>query len=258
MLLLFTLIGCEYLPDPNDVQDTLDGLTNPLVVQGIVLGVAEPESDQIDLSGTDFAQGTAVTIFAADAASVSEIENAPVTGADASFKIGQQAAVTLEAGAAPGAYKAVGDGLEYVAGALGELSFAVGDGASGAQVTLPPAVDVLLPPQHDGSDLTVDLSEQSYDQVLVVVFDLSTQEITYSNEPKDIAELYEYSTAEGAGDSVVIPGAEAFPGESIYAVGIAGMVKGDSSSFSSMNTALSSLQAGQLVFQPVSTMPFEN
>ena len=100
MLVLLALTGCDLLASGqdqiDDLQDTLDGLTNPLVVQGIVLGVAEPESSEIDLSKTDFSKGTVVTVFTADAASVNEIENAPVTGASISIKVGQQGAVDLE------------------------------------------------------------------------------------------------------------------------------------------------------------------
>ena len=101
--------------------------------------------------------------------------------------------------------------------------------------------------------MLIDLSSQEYDQVLVVVFDVGSGQVTFSNEPRDVMELYEFSTADDAGAGLTIP-ASAFPDESIYAVGVAGLVKGDSVNFSSMNTALSSLQAGKLKFYPVSTL----
>lgn len=257
MLILLAMTGCDLFASGQeqieDLQDTLDGLTNPLVVQGLVLGVAEPDSEEIDLSKTDFSNGTAVTVFAADAASVSEIENAPVTGAAVTIKIGEQAAVTVDE-ATGGAYKVAGEEVGYVASAMAELSVGIGDSAAGAQVMLPPPANATIPEQHNGSELVIDLSAQEFDQVLAVVFDVGSGEVTFSNEPKDVMELYEFSTAEDAGAGVTIP-ASAFPGDSVYAVGIAGLVKGDSASFSSMNTALSSMQAGQLKFYPVSTIP---
>jgi hypothetical protein len=256
MLVLLALTGCDLFASGqeqiDDLQDTLDGLTNPLVVQGLILGVAEPDSEEIDLSQTDFSKGTAVTVFAADAASVNEIENAPVTGASISVKIGEQAAVDLEE-AGGGAYKVAGEEVGYNASAMAELSVGIGDSAAGAQVMLPPPANATLPEQHDGSELVIDLSSQEFDQILVVVFDAGSGEVTFSNEPKDVMELYEFSTADDAGAGVTIP-ASAFPGESVYAVGIAGLVKGDSDNFSSMNTALSSIQAGQIKFYPVSTL----
>lgn len=256
MLVLLALTGCDLLASGqdqiDDLQDTLDGLTNPLVVQGIVLGVAEPESSEIDLSKTDFSKGTVVTVFTADAASVNEIENAPVTGASISIKVGQQGAVDLEE-VGGGAYKAAGEEVSYNASALAELSVGIGDSAAGAQVILPPAANASVPEQHDGSPMLIDLSSQEYDQVLVVVFDVGSGQVTFSNEPRDVMELYEFSTADDAGAGLTIP-ASAFPDESIYAVGVAGLVKGDSVNFSSMNTALSSLQAGKLKFYPVSPL----
>src|SRR5262245_22332243 len=67
----------------NHVGDTIGGLTNPLVVQGIVLGVDAPQGDTsgLDLSDTDLKQGCALTVFLADASDPSQIEDAPVIGA---------------------------------------------------------------------------------------------------------------------------------------------------------------------------------
>ena len=78
MLVAFIALGCETF---EEVKDAIDDITNPLVVQGLILGVAEPEDDAIDLSDTDWANGALVKVFLADASEVDDMANAPITGA---------------------------------------------------------------------------------------------------------------------------------------------------------------------------------
>jgi hypothetical protein len=120
------------------------------------------------------------------------------------------------------------------------------------RVTAPPPPDADLPTAHSaGQPLSVDLAGQGFDSVLVVVLDAASLELSYSNEPADIQELYEFGHG-GTGDSVEIPG-DAFPGDSLYAVGVAGLVTADAADLDEVNTALSSMLAGKFRFYPVQT-----
>ncbi len=63
-ILAFT-IGCGNF---YDLRETIEGVTNPVVVQAMFLGVAPPESDLVILDDTEFASGSAIRVFLADAA----------------------------------------------------------------------------------------------------------------------------------------------------------------------------------------------
>lgn len=246
---LVLLAGCEQL---TDIKDKVEGLTNPMVSQALLLGVAEPESGEVDLSGTDFDKGTGLNVFLADASSVDDLEEAPITGADVRIRVGDTAAVVVDE-AESGAYLATGDdGLEYEAGADAVLSIDYGDESFQSNVTLPPPAQVDIPDTHQaGEPLTVDLSEGSYDSVLAVVINGATGDVTWQNRPETVREIYDFTHGTGAGVSeLTIPGS-AFPAGCACAVGIAGMRAASADEFVNQNTALSSLIAGQLKFYPV-------
>ena len=254
MTLLLTL-GCVLIDDElEDIQEQIDGLTNPLVVQSAFLGVAPPESDDIDLSGTDFDKGAGITVFLADAASVDEMEEAPISGADVTIRVGDTPAVWLteEDG---GAYKATAeDGLTYTGQDDAVLSVTIGDATSSISVMLPPKPDYSVPELGTtGQPLPIDLSGMDYDQVSAVVLN-SAGEVTWSNQPEDIKEWYEFANAEDAGGSFEIPGS-AFPKDDVYAVGVAGLGRANDADIDNANTALSSMLAGKLKFQPYVTTP---
>jgi hypothetical protein len=245
MFLLLTLAtGCDLL---DDIQDDVDGYTTPLVVQAIVLGVAEPGQD-LDLGGTDFADGTVATVMGADAQDAASMGDAPVTNADVTA-LGQ--ALEEQEG---GTY--TGQGMTYTPGGEGVVKIVRADGSTGtATMTLPgpPAADV--PEFHDGSPLLVDLSGQDYDRLVVVVLDVTSGDVTFTNVPEDIEALYDFATADEI--SLTIP-ASAFAGSGFYAVGLAGLQNGDPDTFEGFNTALSDVQAGQLKFWPLTTEDIPN
>ena len=54
-----------------DVKNTYDGLTNPLVIQSVVLGVEADGVDPTILDQVDLDSGVGATVFLADAKSVS-------------------------------------------------------------------------------------------------------------------------------------------------------------------------------------------
>lgn len=249
LLGLGMLAGCEQL---DNIKNTVDGLTNPMVSQSLLLGVAEPESGDIDLSGTDFDKGAALNVFLADASSVDDLEEAPIAGADVRVRVGDAAAVNLGE-QEDGAYLASGDdGLEYSAGADAVITVEYGDEVFQSTLTLPPAAQATLPETHQaGQDLTVDLSEGDYDSVLAVVLNVTSGNVTWQNRPETVREVYEFTHGSDAGvTELTIPGS-AFPSGCACAVGIAGMRATDSDGFVNQNTALSSFVAGQLKFYPV-------
>lgn len=251
-LVLPLLVGCEQL---DDVKETLDGWTNPLVMQGIVLGVAEPDIEGFDLSETELKNGAASTVFLADAASADEMEEAPVTGAEVFLASDTNGSLAFNE-EADGQYLVTAeDGLVYNAGELTSVKVNMGDSKATGSVNTPPAPDIDVDPTHTaGTSLTLDLSSQDYDSVLAVVFDVSTGEITFSNQPEGVKELYEFTHgSDGSGLVVDIP-ANAFSAESMYAVGVAGLRTAGSDDFEEMNTALSTLMAGKMAFYPVSTL----
>lgn len=246
-LLLPLLAGCD------DLTDKLDEYTNPTVIQGLVLGVAEPDFE-FDLSGTDFDKGSAAVVFLADAASADEIEDAPIAGATVSMLTETTGKLGMK-DEGSGQYTLTGDdGLEYTVGEDMDLNIVNGDSTSGASITAPAAADADIPETHSaGTALTVDLTGQSFSSVLVAVFDASTGDVTFSNQPEGIKEIYEFTHGGAASLTVDVP-ASAFPNESVYAVGIAGLKNAGEDDYTEANPLLSTYMAGKMKFWPVSTL----
>lgn len=249
VLSLTFFIGCEQI---GNIKNTVDGLTNPMVSQSLLLGVAEPDSEDIDLSGTDFDKGAGLNVFLADASSVDDLEEAPVSGADVRIRIGDAAAVDVGEGA-DGAYSATGDdGLSYSGGADAVLTLDYGDETSQSSVSLPQAPDVTVPTSHAaGQPMTLDLSDGSYDAVLAVVLNVTSGQVTWQNRPETVREVYDFTHGtSGAVTELTIPGS-AFPSGCACAVGVAGMRNASSDEFVNQNTALSAFSAGKLKLYPV-------
>lgn len=251
-LFLSGLVGCEQL---KDVQDKVAGWTNPLVMQGLYLGVAEPDIEGFDLSKTDFDDGTSALLFLADASNVDDLENAPISGAGVVLKSDGNGRVSL-GDEGDGAYRAsASDGLTYSAGEAVSLVVTMNDSQASGSVLSPAAADLDVPEQHDkGEALSLDLTGQSFDSLLVLVFDATSGKVTFSNQPESVKEIYDF-THGGSSDALVVdvPGS-AFPTEGLYAVGAAGLRTASADDFEDANTALSSLLSGKLKFYPVSTL----
>lgn len=255
MLLVLLSSGCVLLGEEIvDITEEIEGLTNPLVVQSAFLGVAEPDTgDDIDLSGTEFEKGSAITVFLADAASLDEMEEAPVEGATVTLRVGDTPVYELMEGDS-GKYDLNGeDGLEYTATADTLLKIDVSGSLSELSTVLPPPPDLDLDPLGTTmQELPINIAGSNYDQVLAVVID-DAGEVTWSNQPEDIRAWYEFANEDNGG-SFTVPGS-AFPKDGAYLVGVAGLVRADDSTFDNMNTALSSMLAGQILFQPYVTAP---
>ena len=245
--LLGTVVLMATACDLEQAQNTLEGLTNPLVLEAIVIGVEPPEDDRISLEGSGF-DSTLATVFLADARSVNDLENAPVTGATVKVN-------GTDLSHQGGGLYLIESGLTYVDNATWDVTAATGSGGGRAigKATLPPAPNVTVPEQHSkNTPLDVALGGQGYDNALVVVIDSQTGDVTWSNEPEGIQEFYEFIFPDQGPGTITIPG-DAFPDDSLYAVGVAGMKKADDATFENMNTVISGILTGKMKFAPVAT-----
>ena len=249
------LLGCEQL---QDVQETIDGLTDTLVLEAFLIGVVPPDSDLIDLEDTDFSEGASLKAFLADAANIDNIEENALDGAEVAIKSSSLVEMVLEADGG-GLYMVIGtDGLEYFAGEDYVLAVTFNDSTSKATVSAPPPVEISIPEDHQvDTNLLIDLTDFDYDAVLVAVMDVQSSQITYSNEPDGVQEIYDFTHGEDSVNRHEIP-ASAFSAQSVYAVGVAGMRNAGTADYTDMNTGLSSFMVGQMRFYPVSTLPGGN
>lgn len=247
------LSGCSLF---DKAKDKVDGVLNPTVVQGIVLGVEPPSDPELaGVLGGDLEVGTSATFFLASASKITDIENAPIVGAVVELDTPDGVIKANEQGS--GLYTiSPTDGPDYVGGEVWTVSIDRGGEAelSMAALNLPPAATADVPRSHaKGQDLVIDLTGQPFDAALVMVLDAQGN-ITYSNEPQGIKEIYDFTHGNGGGvGAVTIPGT-AFADDSVYAVGIAGMVNTTADDLDQMNTALSTVMVGDMVLFPTSTI----
>lgn len=246
-LVLLTLTGCEQV---KDIQDTVNGLTNPLVAAGIHLGVEAPESDVIHLENTPFAEGASVKVFLFDAADASSLGDTPVEGAVVDLVSASNGGAFGLEDKGGGAYTARGaDGLTYAAEEI-TVDIDYADEAHSLSSVAPEAPEAGVATTHTaGNPMNIDLSGQGYDGIQVVVLSMSDSEVTFSNEPETIEELYTLTHGSGA-VSLEVP-AKAFAQPGIYAVAVAGTVNADVDGMVEVNTGLSALVAGKFRFYPV-------
>jgi hypothetical protein len=246
MALWTMLWGCSAI---EDAKDAVEGATDTTVVQASILGVQEPTDPNVAtlIAATSFAPGTTATVFLADASNPDEMEDSPITGASVSVE-----AVSLTEGE-PGLYTAAPDtGPPYDAGVSWSLS--IDDGAShSASLVLPaPAADVFgtdaVVSHALGSPLSVPLGGLGFASSIVVVIGPSGTP-TFSNNPETITELYEATKSEDVG-TIEIPG-DAFSEAGLHAVGVAGMEHSVADGLTDLNTILSKVRAGEMVFTPV-------
>jgi len=254
------LSGCQQLAA---LHETVEGFTERFVVEGIYLGIEDPEG--VDLSGTAFS-GARLTAFLADASQISEIEQAPIENTALILMSPGNGGSVPMIDVGGGKYELSSEeGLEYVSDEEITLTSGYGDRERNISVEVPVAPSLSVNSDHAASTpITVDLSGQGFDAALAVVIEVQTGVVTWSNEPADIAGLYEMTHPNGfligseedlSEDdelTVEIP-AEAFANEGYYILGVAGMVVSNSSSFENVNTALSTVMAGKLRFTDVCT-----
>lgn len=240
--------------DFSELKEDFAGLTNTLVSESLVLGVVAPEDDRIDLSTLGYEPGAGATVFLADASSVDNLDDVLVSGATVTADDGVNTVVLDEQ--TDGAYVVPpGAGLAYVAGNTMTVSATIGTSTGTGQIVLPPGANLSVAEQHVANEpLLIDVAGKGYTGSLVLVFDTLSGELTYSNEPQDIRAVYDLTRGTTELTTVTIP-AKAFPGESVYALGFAGLVHTRADDFDNMNTLLSGIIAGQLEFHPIVTVP---
>jgi hypothetical protein len=242
--------GCQTL---EEVKDDIEGLTEPIVVQAVLLGIATP--DGIDLSGTEYDNAAVLAVYLADASDPANLENAPVVGAAVSVRSESLGSLPMndEGG---GLYRISAEDADFGYFAGEEFNVVADyDGESRKTVVSAPyAVDTDdIPTTHNrGEEMIVDLTNTpgDYDSVIAAVIDVTTGEKTWSNEPTGVEELYEFTHSDNDVRKVAIPGT-AFPVAGVYAVGVAGMHVGDIENYVEVNTALSSFLAGEMAFYGV-------
>lgn len=248
------LVGCVLVDSFSKVKDDLQGLTSPVVAEGWVLGVEEPTQPELQplLDAALVEPGTAFSLFLADATDAGAMDE---SGLD-------DARVILDAGAVAREAPGQGDGLyalepgpdspPYDVGAAWVAAIDLGDDtARSVTFALPPAAALDLGRTHpSGADLVLDLTGQGFHAALVVVLDVGGADPTYSNEPTSPEELYDLLRSDAELTTATVPAA-AFPGPGTYAVGVAGMRRGDDGSLEGVNSLLSRGMAGQTRFFPL-------
>ncbi len=240
------LAGCDAF---DSTRDAIDGLTNPSIALGLVIAVDEPE--EADLSSTDLEVGTAFSLFLGDASSAADIENAPINNATVTLE-GVQTDDPTE-----GVYLITPDrGLVYEDGATWQVAMSLPSGEASATLELPIAPDFdPITEQTAGTGVSIDLTGQGYNAVVVVVIEASSGDLTYSTEPQTAREVYDLTRGNDEVTGIEVPG-EAFPSENeVYVLGIAGLNHANGADVDGVNSLLSSVSAGKMVFQPVSTFP---
>ncbi len=239
---LLLLVGCERL-------EVVDSLTDPVVAQGIFLGVEVPAIYQEDLADAEgFPYAAVCNLFLASVSDPNDLAEAPVTGAR--LRLRSEANGTLEfreVEEEPGKYTLDStDGLVYEPGDEPVITFTQDDDEARLEVRLPeaPSIDVPGSVDREGS-MDVDLSDYRFANAVGASYDLDRSKLWWDNLPDGVDQVYEFTHAEGPVDELVLP-AEAFPRIGTYVVGVAGMEIADPVEFEGVNTTISAFVAGQL------------
>lgn len=252
------LMGCQAIGesigiDIQGVEDAVEGLTDPLVAQGIVLGVEEPQARELQplVENGLINPGVTVTVFLANAAEAADMGKAPVDGANVVVQTPDDATTADSIATGSYSYKAAQDGLQYIENDTWTLWADAGrEKASWIDVVLPPAADLGLPNFIDQSaDLTIDLEGQGFNSAIVMVFDLGGGP-TWTNYPTSINDVYSRSLAHDPLNELVIPGI-AFPRKGIYGISVAGMVHNDDEQLGELNKLLSRGMSGLMHVESV-------
>jgi hypothetical protein len=238
--LLLLVSGCGLLSD-------LDGLTNPMVMESMFVGVEAPQSDLIDLTGTEFEGGAGATVLLADAQYADQLEEAPIEGADVSMQLDGGAWLPMRDDG-DGKY-VVDDGLVYLPGqALGVR--VKDDGIHAATLRTPDALDVELPESvATHAPLVVRTESPGVNTLAVVVMDPETKELVFDNRPVSIEDVYALTHDQGT-LAVEIPGV-VFSRPGMYVVGVAGLAISQQENLDNVNTTISALMAGTIRFYVV-------
>jgi hypothetical protein len=248
-MLLFALAGCDIIDLVTNVQETVDDLTNPVIIQATFIGVGDaPEGFEFP---EDSNIGPLVTALLADTEASSDLAEAPVEGATASIKIGSNGAVTLseasEEGDPPGYSAGAEEGLTYEVGQSALLKIETETIKASATWIMPDGLDFDVPCRLSSQqDLTIVMDSTDYHSPLVTVIDQDGT-ITWTNLPADIDAAVDWVIS-GGFSSVAIPGADAFAADGPYIIGIAPVQRALPEAFEGVNISLSAYMVGQMRF----------
>lgn len=235
-MLLLLSAGCDRL-------EQIDAQTSPLVAQGLFLGVDLPPGVEIDADEA-LGQTSICQVFLAQVSDPSQLADSPVEGADVRVKSPLYGSLAF---AEEGEGKYVVDatsGLVYEPGDEPIVSFELddvegrvgGEAPEAPEVDLPSTITIFEP-------VPVELDED-VENVVVAAYDLDRGNMTWTNLPEGVDQVYEFTHPEEAVRHVEIPG-DAFRRKGNYVVGVAGMEIADPEDFEGVNTTLSAFMAGQ-------------
>jgi hypothetical protein len=254
---LLALGGCAWF---EDIKDTVEGVVNRNVVVGVVSTVdasldGDPAlTDQIDLDALGIEGGVVSTLFLADAASVADLDNAPISDADVILQ-GCGVEVSMpELSGQRGAYVYVPPGdIDSCDGPAFTMRRVDGTKDVVASADVPGPLGLTVPAFWDsGDDLTLSLAGKGLTAVIVVVMDTFTGDITYSNEPESVGEYYEFLSGSEVLDDVLVPGS-AFEEETVHALLVTGLKRTPNRNLENANEVLSVVAGGRTELYPVST-----
>ncbi|MFN7143299.1 MAG: hypothetical protein ACK4YP_05950 [Myxococcota bacterium] len=240
--------------------DAVEDLADPVVAQGIYLGLDVPESFQDDLAEAEgFEYAALCNVFLAYLSDPSELANAPVEGATIKLRSPANGTLTFreaedtDGNVVPGKYTLDStDGLVYEAGDAPVISFEQDGEEARLQVSAPEAPEVETPGVVEREEtVVVDLSAYDYQNAVAASYDLDRSTLRWTNLPESVDDTYAFTHDEGPIDSILMPG-EAFLRKGPHVVGVAGMEIADPNSFSGVNTTLSAFLAGRLTVRLVS------
>lgn len=244
--------GCRLMEGIQNIRDAVEGVTEPVVLGATAVGVTPPTDPRVAfaLAQTELASGARLTAHLADASAAGSIEDAPITGEALAvrFSAGEVGLVEED----DGRYAATGDeGFVYSPDTL--VTVSLDGGQRHVEGALAPDPEFTVPARHTpGAPLTIDLSGQDVDGVLVMVLDLATGETVWENTPRDPLAMFTFATGGGA-PVAEVPG-EVFETPGLFAVGVAGTWASDSESVQGVNTALSSFLSARFRFEVVCTL----
>lgn len=232
--------GCDRLKATED-------LTSPVVAQGLFLGLNLP--DGMDIEGSDLLAYTAAcTVFLAYVSDPQALADSPVEGAGVQFASATNGSLPFSDEGSGKYLVTAQDGLVYEPGDLASVSVNIDGDDAKVGVETPDAPEFSLP--TDGPYLpalqpvTIDLTGQDYDNLIIAVYDVQKSELVYDNLPTSVNETYQYTHQTEATLTAEIPG-DVFRGQGSFLIGVAGMQLANPDTFSGANQALSAFMAGQ-------------
>jgi hypothetical protein len=235
------------------IGDKIVGLTNPVLVGGLIVGTRLPDDPDLAeaLEANGVTERTDIRLAVADALELQDVEEALIT--DAILTLDAPDAVPLVPGDDDWYGLAAPPGPAYVAGETWTLSAELSDRVLPGTVSipLPEGTAAVLPDVQPPRDaLTIDLSGQGYDFAFAAVYDVAGEPL-WTNEPAGNDAIVDFVLPGGDPvDEVVLPG-EAFPEDGVVIVGIAGMQRAPVEGIEGLNEALTAVLAGELQLEPV-------